>query len=61
MIRSREDLHRYLEADRVGLRRAGASPQHYDEVWKFQRLLRRVEFFTNTNASALVRKYWSWR
>lgn len=61
MIRSRADLHRYLEADRIGLRRAGTAPQHYDEVWKFERLLRRVEFLHNTGAGGIVRKYWSWR
>ena len=61
MIRSRADLRDYLEADRIGLRRGAGSPQHYDEVWKFQRLLRRVEFLHNTGANALLRKYWSWR
>ena len=61
MIRNRADLQHYLEADRIGLRRAGASPQFYDEVWKFQRLLRRVEYLHNTGAAGLLRKYWSWR
>ena len=35
MIQSREDLNRYLEADRIGLRRAGKRPSPYDEVWRF--------------------------
>lgn len=61
MIRSRADLQQYLEADRIGLRREAGAPRHYDEVWKFQRLLRRVEFLHNTRANGLLRKYWSWR
>lgn len=61
MIRSREDLHAYWEADRIGLRRSGHRPTCYDEVWTFQRLLRRVEFLRNTNANALLRRFWSWR
>lgn len=64
MIRNREDLHRYLEADRIGLRRTGPKPLLYDEVWTFQRLLRRTEFYHNTAGGPwhrLLRKYWSWR
>lgn len=61
MIRNRADLHRYLEADRMNLRRSGTAPTRYDEVWKFQRFLRQVEFLHNTNGNALLRKYWGWR
>lgn len=66
MIRTREDLHRYLEADRIGLRRAGRTPGPYDEVWTFQRLLRRVEYLHNTATAGgflkgVLRKYWSYR
>ncbi len=66
MIRTREDLHRYLEADRINLRRSGKRPHPYDEVWIFQRLLRRTEYYFNTARKGdpfgwLVRKYWSWR
>ncbi len=61
MIRTREDLRRYLDADRHNLRRSGARPSAYDEVWKFQRLLRRVEFLHNTGANVILRKYWSYR
>jgi len=52
MIRTREDLRAYLEADRIALRRSGARPAFYDEVWIFQRLLRRLEFALNTLHSA---------
>jgi serine O-acetyltransferase len=52
MIRSRADLAAYLEADRIALRRSTARPLLYDEVWRFQRLLRHVEYLINTRASA---------
>ena len=66
MIRSRADLHAYLEADRIALRRNGLRPALYDEVWRFQRLLRRVEYFLNCRRHRgpfgwLAHKYWSWR
>ncbi len=61
MIRDRQDLELYREADRIGLRRSGARPALYDEVWIFQRLLRRVEYLHNTGANGLLRRYWSWR
>ncbi len=47
MIKTREDLRNYLEADRVALKRTGGRPLFYDEVWRFQRLLRRVEYLLN--------------
>jgi serine O-acetyltransferase len=52
MIRSRADLAAYLEADRIALRRSTARPFLYDEVWRFQRLLRRLEYLVNTRAHA---------
>lgn len=61
MIQTREDLKRYLEADRIGLRRTGARPRRYDEVWIFQRLLRKVEWLQNSGAFVLARKFWAWR
>lgn len=48
MIASRQDLHAYLEADRIALKRSGSRPLFYDEVWRFQRLLRRVEYLLNS-------------
>ncbi len=66
MIRTRDDLKRYLEADRIGLRRSGTRPGPYDEVWRFQRLLRKVEYLHNTAGGGglvhgLLRRYWSYR
>lgn len=47
MIASHQDMLDYREADRIALRRTYGMHLIYDEVWKFQRLLRRVEYLTN--------------
>lgn len=65
MIRSRKDYHAYLEADRVNLRRTMPVNRLYDEVWMFQRALRRVEYWLNCRTRRdpipwLLFKYHSW-
>jgi serine O-acetyltransferase len=47
MILSRKDMLAYREADRVALRRSWSFNIFFDEVWQFQRLLRRVEYLMN--------------
>jgi serine O-acetyltransferase len=66
MIRTRKDLDEYLEADRIQLRRSGRLNPVYDEVWLFQRLLRRVEYLMNRDSyggirSVLMRKFYSFQ
>ncbi|MEN6517332.1 MAG: serine acetyltransferase [Methanospirillum sp.] len=47
-IRSREDYLTFLEADRRALNRSAKRPRFFgDEIWKFQRLLRAVEYYEN--------------
>lgn len=49
MIQTKEDLLFYLEQDRKALSISRKSPRRFaDEVWKFQRSLRRLEYLTNT-------------
>ena len=44
-IRSRADYYRYLEADRLALEQTRTRPRLFgDGVWRFQRLLRAVEY-----------------
>ena len=44
-IRSREDYHRYLEADRRALGQTRSRPRLVgDGVWRFERLLRAIEY-----------------
>ncbi|MGA3290224.1 MAG: serine acetyltransferase [Candidatus Bathyarchaeia archaeon] len=48
MINSKEDYLFYLAADRIALRARFPHPRLFnDEIWKFQRRLRQVEFFEN--------------
>lgn len=52
MIRSKTEYLFYLEADRVALNRQRTRPKLFgDEIWKFQRLLRTVEFYENCRTS----------
>lgn len=66
MIRSHQDFLAYREADRLALRREHSAQMMFDEVWKFQRLLRRVEYHLNCHKHTgilgkLRYKYWSIR
>lgn len=66
MIRSRKELQEYREADRVALRRVNSINRIYDEVWIFQRLLRKVEYLMNVKKRKnifwfVVYKYYSLR
>ncbi|MFH0815921.1 MAG: serine acetyltransferase, partial [Methanobacteriota archaeon] len=48
MIKSKQDLMHYLEADRLSLGFQTAKPALYgDWIWKFERLLREREFRLN--------------
>ena len=66
MIESREDLRRYLEQDRLALNRKNdRRPRLFkDEIWKFEILLRRVEYDINCRkglALLLAGKYHKFR
>lgn len=48
MIGSKEDYLYFLEADRISLSKTRKRPKMVgDEIWKFQRLLRRLEYYSN--------------
>jgi len=54
MIRSEEDYRFYLEADRIALDVKLKRPRLFqDEIWKFQRLLRKVEYMENCKKNRL--------
>lgn len=65
MIRSKEDYYRYLEQDRIALNYKTKHPKPFvDEIWKFQILLRKVEYYINCKKSLLntvVGKYYKLR
>jgi serine O-acetyltransferase len=53
MIESRKDYRFYLERDRIALAQKRKKPKLFaDEVWKFQRLLRRLEYHSNCRKGA---------
>jgi serine O-acetyltransferase len=55
MIKSKEDYKFYLEADKIALeiphKRRAFSP---DEIWRYQRLLRKVEYFINCKKKSTI-------
>lgn len=61
MIRSKSDYDYYLAADRLALRRTGRRPRPLiDPVWKYQRLLRRCEYWGNCRKAIWWRPYFLW-
>lgn len=66
MIDSKEALKRYLKQDQLALGRAAdKGPNLFgDETWKFEILLRKLEYYTNCKTgifSGIIRKYYKFR
>ena len=61
LIQSYADYQMYLEADRIALGVNSRWAQLYDEIYQFQRLLRKVEFLTNCRKSSLRRRIVAFR
>lgn len=58
MIQCKEDYVFYLEADRIALGTRRKRPRLVgDDVWKFQRLLRKTEYFHNCKKDIFSRIY----
>jgi len=53
MIKSKEDLEFYLDADKFALNRKTNKPRIHDEIWKFQILLRKTEYYKNIKPTFL--------
>lgn len=47
MIRSYQEYKYYLDSDRIALKRVFNRYIIHDEIWKFQRLLRKLEYISN--------------
>lgn len=62
MIKNKQDLARYLLQDQIALGKKGQKAPHFggDEVWRFQRLLRRTEYHVNTASSPLGKAVAAW-
>ena len=62
MIQSHADYLAYLEADRIALnQRHHWRALMFDDVWRFQRLLRRLEYLINCRGSRLLRAWTNFR
>ena len=58
MIRSKKDYLAYLEADRKAFYTKSVKPRLFgDEIWKFQRTLRKLEYYRNCKKSPLDKLY----
>ena len=65
LIQSKEEYLFYLEADRISLRIDHRRPSlFHDEIWKYQRSLRKVEFIENCKKNSLGKisrlEAWFW-
>src|SRR5665647_2754361 len=59
MIKSKQDYKYYLEADRIALGKKRKKPMiFFDEVWVFERLLRKVEYYKNCKKSKFYHPYY---
>lgn len=61
MIKSRKDYKEYLEHDRVALGKTRKTPHLVgDEIWKFERFLRKTEYYTNCSKTVIGKCYSLW-
>ncbi len=62
MITSKEDLNEYLRKDKFALGITKDRPSLFgDEIWKFEIILRKLEYYTNTTKNIrihLLRTYY---
>lgn len=57
-IKSKRDYDLYIEADRLALGKKYKRPKLIgDEIWKFQRLLRKAEYYNNCQKSLIHKLY----
>ncbi len=50
MIQTKSDLIRYMEQDRIALKVGGIKDFVFHDIWRFQRRLRKAEYWSNSNA-----------
>ena len=57
MIKNKKDYKDYLECDRVALNRKGKIPSYFDVIWRFEILMRKLEYYENCNKNKLYKFY----
>lgn len=63
MIESKKDYIFYLKADEIALKKERCTTHYYisyflDDVWRFERLLRKVEYFKNCKKNIIYKPYY---
>ena len=62
MIDSYEEYLKYLEADRISLgRKKTIRSLLFDDIWRFQRLMRKLEYFTNCKKNYFIRAFFTYQ
>ncbi|MBR6072179.1 MAG: hypothetical protein IKP77_05025 [Acholeplasmatales bacterium] len=56
MIKTKEDLKYYMEQDRLNLKQQKLKPDKYDEIWKYEIILRKHEYYHNKEKKNLIDK-----
>ena len=56
MIRNKNDLKDFLEADKKALGRKNRRPAFNDLIWKYERLLRKCEYYQNVSSRNPIHK-----
>ncbi|MBM6745000.1 serine acetyltransferase [Drancourtella massiliensis] len=60
MIKNKEDLKQYLKMDKSALGKEYKRPHFFgDDIWKFEIILRKHEYYVNTNSNFFLRKLYS--
>ncbi len=56
MIKTKEDLKYYIEQDRLNLHIQHEKPKWNDDIWKYEIILRKLEYYTNKEKKGLFDK-----
>lgn len=61
MIQSKKDYKNYLNADKIALGKKYNFPKIIgDEIWQFQRLMRKTEYYKNCSKNVIMKIYSKW-
>ncbi len=56
MIKTKEDLKYYMLQDKLNLRVKNDKPKKYDEIWKYEIILRKHEYYNNLEKKNIFQK-----
>lgn len=56
MIKTKKDLKYYLEQDRLNLKQIKLKPSWNDEIWKYEIILRKHEYYHNKEKKGIISK-----